>query len=66
MYVDNKFNLEDLVYLKTDREQCVRIVTELKFSKNDIIYQLSCGETESGHYDFEISEDVDILITSTN
>jgi hypothetical protein len=66
MNVDNIFNLEDIVYLKTDKDQCERIVTGLRISKYDIIYQLNCGDNESCHYDFEISDEVNVLITSTN
>lgn len=61
MVIDNKFNLGDKVYLETDKEQSERIVTGLRVGKYDIVYQLNCGETESCHYDFEITTERNII-----
>ena len=66
MVIDNKFEIGDEVYLKTDIEQFCRIVIGLNISKVDIGYTLSCGIMESTHYDFEISIEKDVLMTSSN
>ena len=66
MVIDNKFEIGDRVYLKTDIEQFCRIVIEINISKVDISYTLICGIIESTHYNFEISTEKDVLITSTN
>ena len=65
MLVDNKFEFGDIVYLKTDTEQRQRIVFAIKVYKTDILYELACGTTTSMHYDFEISKEVNVLITTT-
>lgn len=62
MLVDNKFEIGQTVYLKTDSEQYPRIVTRLSVTANGITYSISSGVIESWHYDFEISEEKDVLI----
>ena len=61
MKIDNKFNLEDIVFLITDTEQNARIVTAIQVSKNSLIYRLACGVNESWHYDYEIATDKNFL-----
>ena len=55
MILDNKYNLGDIVYLKTDTDQSERILTSIQVSVIGILYKLSCGTTETWHYDIEIS-----------
>ena len=63
--VNNKFNINQIVYLKTDMEQFHRIVTGITIRPNDtLVYAISCGSEESTHYEFEISEERDVLITT--
>jgi hypothetical protein len=63
MIVDNKYNFGDEVYLKTDSEQLVRMVTSIHCHPNgQIVYQLTQGTVVSDHYDFEISSEVNELI----
>jgi hypothetical protein len=66
MIIDNKFNIRDEVYLKTDLEQSCRLVTGLAVRDTSILYELSCGASESSHYDFEISVEKDVIKTTTN
>lgn len=67
MRIDNKFNLKDVVYLKTDEQQKARIVTAITVKPNDLlIYEISCGADNSNHYDFEISAEIDVMITTRN
>jgi len=66
MLIDTKFKIGDSVYLKTDIDQQKRLVTGYYIRMNSITYLLSCGVSESTHYDFEITEDIDVLVTSTN
>ena len=60
------FNIGDYVYLKTDIDQHKRIVTGYTVRFNEITYLLSLGEDESTHYELEISDEIDILLKSTN
>ena len=66
MLIENKFNIGDEVYLKTDVDQNCRLVTGLTIRATSISYDLSCGVAESTHYDFEITIEKDVLKTSTN
>jgi hypothetical protein len=56
MIIDNKFDLEAIVYLVTDPDQYERMVTRLIVAINcTILYELSCGTDTSLHYAAEIT-----------
>ena len=57
MTINNKFELKQTVYLKTDTEQSPRIVTAMTIRDTSIIYELSCGTVTTWHIAYEISED---------
>lgn len=57
------FQIEQLVFLKTDPEQCERIVVGINISKNEMSYTLAFGTELSEHYDFEITSEKDTLKT---
>ena len=62
MVIDNKFEIADIVYLRTDADQAKRVVTSIHIRPNEqITYELSCGSHASDHYDFEISEEKSVL-----
>ena len=60
MRIDNKFDIGQTVYLKTDSEQRERLVTAIIVRGYGILYSLSFETDESTHYDFEISAEKDI------
>lgn len=66
MVINSRFNFFDAVYLKTDIDQRQRIVTRLNVTPLGISYELSCGTQTSWHYEQEISEEKDVLITSAS
>ncbi len=61
--IDNKFDIGQIVYLKTDPEQSARIVTAITISQTSLLYNLSLSSNDSRHYDFEISEEANVLQT---
>lgn len=64
--IDNKYEIGDIVYLKTDADQLARIVTSIQvFKVGELIYKLACGINESPHYDFEISKEPDLVIKTS-
>lgn len=64
MYINNKFNLGDVVYLITDTEQRPRIVTGIKVRMNELlVYELASICEETNHFEVEISKEKNILIT---
>ena len=64
--IDVEHKIKDIVYLKTDPEQSRRIVTGYLVRECGVTYILACGTNESYHYDYEMSAEVDVLVTSTN
>ena len=63
MIVNNKFAIEQIVYLKTDNEQNARIVKSIQIFQNRISYNLVFGITDSWHDDFEITTEPTIIKT---
>lgn len=65
MVIENKFEIKDTVYLVTDKDQNPGIVTSIKiFSGGELLYIISMGKAWSEHYDFELSYEKNILITT--
>ena len=64
MTFKTKFDIGQIVYLKTDCEQRQRIVTAIKVQDGGtLIYTLAEGIVESFNYEIELSNKQDILIT---
>ncbi len=61
--VDTKFDIGDTVYLKTDSDQKIRMVTAIMFKQGDsILYELCCGADSRWHYEMEISAEKNVLV----
>jgi SNF family Na+-dependent transporter len=62
VWIEVEYNIGDIVYLKTDREQLERIVTAIKITAmGQLLYQLCQGTQVGDHYGIEISSTIDIL-----
>ena len=59
--VDNKFDVKQIVYVKTDIDQRPNIVTAIHIYDQSITYQCSCGSVNSDYCDYELSETVNVL-----
>jgi hypothetical protein len=59
--IESKYELGQIVYLKTDSEQLKRIVKQICFSSKGMDYNLVNGIVSTWHSDFEITEEVNIL-----
>lgn len=59
--LDNKYNIGEIVYLKTDEDQKERIVFAFIVYENEILYRLAAGTSNSEHYEFEISKEKDYV-----
>jgi hypothetical protein len=55
MILDLEFDIGDTVYLKTDEDQLIRIITGIYVTQNEIVYYLSKGTEETKHYGFELT-----------
>ncbi len=62
MRIDNKFNIGDHVYVITDKEQDLGVVTAIMLTQNDIIYLVSRDNSIDRFYDFELSLDENKLM----
>ena len=65
MIINNCFELNQVVYLKTDRDQSERMVTDINVNNGGLRYGLACGTGLSWHYEVEITSEKDLLKTST-
>jgi len=66
MVIDNKFDFGQVVYIKTDQDQRPRIITGILVKPGYMEYQLNCGTDWSWHPDFAISDEKNVLLTTTN
>lgn len=62
----SKYGNGEQVYLITDPDQRVRIVTSVSFNVGGaVVYSLSQGTTDSDHFEAEISKEKDVLKSIT-
>lgn len=65
--VDIEFEIGEIVYLITDCDQHERIVTGIIIRPNNqVIYNVSFGSSETGHYGIELSGQRDIKKATSN
>jgi len=61
MHFESRFSFGDILYLKTDKDQLSRQLIRIQFSKGSSIYELSCGNSSSWYYEFEITVEKSVL-----
>jgi len=54
MTINNKFEIEQIVFLITDDDQQKRIITGIQVCKSHLLYRLACGTTDSWHFEYEL------------
>lgn len=60
--IDNKFNIGDIVYIITDKEQKERMIIRFTINPgNIIVYEVNNGTEGSDHYEIELTNEVNIL-----
>jgi len=58
MVIKNRFNLGDIVRLKTDPDTLPRMITAIQINvTGNIMYGLARAETTSFHYEIEITKE---------
>jgi hypothetical protein len=65
MNIANEFDLGEMVYLRTDPDQNMLVVTTIAISPGGLLYKLAIGTNESWHYGIEISREKDILLATS-
>lgn len=63
MKFESKYGLLQTVYLVHDPEQIPRMIVQISFGPNNVFYALSCGGEATEHYEQEISDEVNELIS---
>lgn len=60
--IENKYEIGETVYLITDSEQNPRIIIAFTVYKaGEILYKLVSGTIMSDHYDFELTQQKNVL-----
>jgi len=59
MTINNKFEIGEIVYIKTDLEQLPCQVIELIVSKNNVMYIVCRNLDSTKFYDYELSDTAD-------
>ncbi len=62
MLLLNEFNIGQIVYLRTDKEQHKRMVVEIHVMPYNYKYRVACGNDECIAYEIELSSEPDITI----
>jgi len=66
MIIKTKYDIGDIVYLKTDINQKERMITMVSVTPGSHVYTLSCGDDSSDHYEIEITDTKDVIKTLTS
>lgn len=60
--IENTFNLNEIVYLKTDVEQLERLITHISIDVNhNIEYRLTMGTEATWHLECEIAKEKNLV-----
>lgn len=63
MIINNEFEIGQIVFLKTDKDQEPRIIISIEvFAAGELLYSLKCGIATSSHYGFEMSNEIDTAL----
>jgi hypothetical protein len=60
--VDNDFEIGEILYLKTDEEQKIRILNAILVTPNGYLYRLASGSSDSYHYPMEITREKSFML----
>lgn len=66
MVIENKFELGQLVFIKTDTDQYPRMVISISVRQGGLLYELNFAQSSSWHYEIEISDEKDVLNSILN
>lgn len=61
MIIETPFDIGQIVYLVTDKEQNERLLTRITATPNGVTYCLTMGTCESWHYAMEMTSEKDIV-----
>lgn len=53
--IPNEFDLKQQVYVITDPDQNIHIITAIIVLPGSVMYRAACGGEDADYYDFELS-----------
>lgn len=62
MTIEPVFAIGQIVFLRTDPDQLVRMITGIKVCPGYLLYCVSICSEETNHYDFEVSTEKDLCM----
>lgn len=62
MVIENKYSIGEAVYLLTDPDQRMMLITGIIVRPSGVLYYLSYKAEETLHYEFELTSDINELI----
>jgi hypothetical protein len=64
MVLQNKYELGQMVFLKTDPDQHARQLTQIAIGANGSLrYAVTFGTQETWHYEIEMSDEKNVLVS---
>lgn len=64
MIINTLYDIGDMVFVKTDKDQSVRLITDIKIHPSNLhSYGLMSGSTYSSHYEMELSKEKNEVFT---
>ena len=64
---ENKYQLGDKVFLRTDIKQFARMITGIRFiSGGSILYDIVIDTESSCHHESELSSERDVILATSN
>ena len=64
--MNTRYNIGNIVFLKTDNEQVPRMITGILIRPYGNIFYLSKSDTETTHFEIEFTSDINELIKLFN
>jgi hypothetical protein len=64
--MNTKYNIGDIVFLKTDKEQVPRMITGILIRPYGYLFYLSKSDLETTHFEIELTSDINELIKLFN
>ena len=64
-HIEHEFSTKEIVYLRTDGDQCPRLITAIIiYDDGSVCYQLICGTVTSTHFGYELSREKNLSLTT--
>jgi len=66
MVINNVFEIGEIVYLKTDKDQLERMVTGIMITPAGVQYRIGCASADSWQYEIECSKEKNVVYATSS